>query len=53
MGIVLNLVCGKLSFSNNKANTGTSLVIQWMGIRLPVQGTKVRSLVWEDFTYLG
>ena len=29
---------------------GTSLVAQWLSIRLPVQGTWVRSLVWEDPT---
>ena len=28
----------------------TSLVLQWIGIHLPVQGTWVRSLVWEDPT---
>ena len=27
---------------------GTSLVAQWLRIRLPKQGTQVRSLVWED-----
>ena len=27
---------------------GTSLVAQWIRIRLPVQGTWVSSLVWED-----
>ena len=30
-----------------------SLVVQWMRIHLPVQGTQVRSLVREDFTCLG
>ena len=29
----------------------TSLVVQWLRIRLPIQGTYVRSLVWDDFTY--
>ena len=29
---------------------GTSLVAQWLGIRLPVQGTRVRALVREDPT---
>ena len=29
---------------------GTSLVAQWLRILLPMQGTWVRSLVWEDFT---
>ena len=30
--------------------TGTSLVAQWLRIRLPMQGTWVPSLVWEDPT---
>ena len=29
---------------------GTSLVVQWLGVRLPMQGTRVQSLVWEDPT---
>ena len=29
---------------------GTSLVAQWLRIRLPMQGTRVQSLVWEDTT---
>ena len=29
---------------------GTSLVAQWLRIRLPLQGTQVRALVWEDPT---
>ena len=27
---------------------GASLVAQWLGACLPVQGTQVRALVWED-----
>ena len=27
-----------------------SLVAQWLGIRLPMQGTRVQALVWEDPT---
>ncbi|KAJ8780568.1 hypothetical protein J1605_011483 [Eschrichtius robustus] len=27
-----------------------SLVVQWLRIRLPMQGTRVRALVWEDPT---
>ena len=27
---------------------GTSLVAQWIRIYLPMQGTLVQSLVWED-----
>ena len=32
---------------------GTSLVAQWLGIRLPVQGTRVQALVQEDPTCRG
>ena len=31
-------------------SSGTSLVVQWLRIRLPVQGTRVRALVREDPT---
>ena len=30
-----------------------SLVAQWLRIHLPVQGTRVRTLVWEDPTCRG
>ena len=32
---------------------GTSLVAQWIGVPLPMQGTRLRSLVWEDSTCHG
>ena len=34
---------------------GTSLVVQWQWLRicLPMQGTRVRALVWEDPTCRG
>ena len=32
---------------------GTSLVVQWLRICLPMQGTRLRSLVWEDPTCHG
>ena len=32
---------------------GTSLVAEWLKIRLPMQGTWVQSLVWEDSTCRG
>ena len=32
---------------------GTSLVVQWLRIRLPMQGTRVQSLVSEDPTGRG
>ena len=31
-----------------KRGWGASLVVQWIRIRLPMQGTQVRSLAWED-----
>ena len=31
-------------------NYKTSLVAQWLRIRLPMQGTRVRALVQEDLT---
>ena len=30
-----------------------SLLVQWLTIRLPMQGTRVRALVWEDPTCQG
>ena len=32
---------------------GASLVAQWLRIRLPMQETRVRALVWEDPTCRG
>ena len=29
----------------------TSLVVQWLRIHLPMQGTQVRSLLWKDSTF--
>ena len=34
-------------------NRGASLVAQWLRIHLPMQGTWVRALVWEDPTCHG
>ena len=34
-------------------NEGSSLVAQWLKICLPMQGTRVRALVWEDPTCCG
>ena len=36
-----------------KALEGTSLVVQWLRIRLPIQGIWVWSLLWEDPTCWG
>ncbi|KAJ8782860.1 hypothetical protein J1605_009468 [Eschrichtius robustus] len=37
----------------DEAPSRTSLVAQWLRIRLPMQGTRVRALVWEDPTCRG
>ena len=36
-----------------KKKSWASLVAQWLGIRLPMQGTRVRALVREDPTCCG
>ena len=36
-----------------KKSLGASLVAQWLRIHLPMQGTQVRALVWEDPTCCG
>ena len=36
-----------------KMLNGASLVAQWLRICLPMQGTRVRALVWEDPTCRG
>ena len=36
-----------------EGNFWASLVVQWLRIRLPMQGTRVRALVWEDPTCRG
>ena len=36
-----------------KTGQGASLVAQWLRICLPMRGTRVRALVWEDPTYRG
>ena len=36
-----------------KEEIGASLVVQWLRIHLPMQGTRVRALVWEDPTCRG
>ena len=38
---------------NNEFHRGTSLVAQWLRIRLPMQGTRVQPLVREDPTCRG
>ena len=36
-----------------RRKTGASLVVQWLRIRLPMQGTQVQALAREDPTYHG
>ncbi|KAJ8776411.1 hypothetical protein J1605_015526 [Eschrichtius robustus] len=36
-----------------RKNIGASLVAQWLGVCLLMQGTRVRALVWEDPTRRG
>ena len=38
---------------NKTKSWGASLVAQWLRICLPMQGTQVRALVWEDLTCRG
>ena len=38
---------------SKKAAGGASLVAQWLRISLPMRGTQVRALVWEDPTCCG
>ena len=38
---------------NKKGEIGASLVAQWLRICLPMQGTRVRALVWEEPTRHG
>ena len=38
---------------SKEVGLGTSLVAQWLRICLPMQGTRIRALVWEDPTCLG
>ena len=42
-----------LLMAPQKRQLGTSLVAQWLRIRLPMQGTRVRALVQEDPTCHG
>ena len=51
--IVAHFSRGLLTRENRKITSGTSLVAQWLRIHLPMQGTWVRSLVWEDPTCCG
>ena len=41
---------GRPRLPHQNKHSRASLVAQWLRIRLPMQGTRVRALVWEDPT---
>ena len=43
----------KIELGVQECHRGASLVAQWLRIHLPVHGTQVRALVWEDPTCRG
>ena len=43
----------KIPCAATKTQCRASLVAQWLGVCLPMQGTRVRALVWEDPTCRG
>ena len=47
------IVFGNLEKDKYKSHIRASLVAQWLRIRLPMQGTRVRPLVREDPTCCG
>ena len=46
----IDTVLGSITDEWIKKMYRTSLVVQWIRIHLPMQRTRVLSLVWEDFT---
>ena len=42
-----------VSLTIRNEQLGASLVVQWLRVCLPMQGTRVRALVWEDPTCHG
>ena len=52
----MNLDCGSQGAETRaglKRACWASLVVQWLRVCLPMQGTRVRALVWEDPTCRG
>ena len=51
----MDILCSRIQYSHKfKDETlGAPLVAQWLRIRLPMQGTRVQALVWEDPTCRG
>ena len=50
---LLSCLLNRIAMLTQNELPGTSLVAQWLGIHMPVQGTQVRCLVREDATCLG
>ena len=50
---ILKKLREKKTFLGIKSEMRASLVAQWLRICLPMQGTRVRALVWEDPTCCG
>ena len=48
-----NLIRDAKGSNISKKRKRASLVVQWLRIRLPMQGTRVRALAWEDSTCRG
>ena len=53
MVLVLAVLLVTLGIIHLEGKTGASLVVQWIRICLPVQETRVQSLIWKDSTWLG
>ena len=51
--IIFNKIFSIKTSNLKSLDPGTSLVAQWLRIRLPMQGTQVRALVREDPTCRG
>ena len=45
--------CPAPSHLLQESDDGASLVVKWLRVCLPMQGTQVRALVWEDPTCRG
>ena len=53
VGLLLAHKSAEYKINVQKSVVGTSLVAQWFRIHLPMQGTRVRALAWEDPTGRG